>query len=602
MDVGIMGLIDYEITKLIIEGVAICVLYLMTMLILILCKKEWWVQEYPDKVRNAYRSDKQENGDSGKKEEHFFWRLLIKKVIALVIYIVVMLTLARTVELVDIFVMESFRCCLIIWPAVTFVEAIFLDVLVIGHWKRIRLRGTENLHNEYKGIYKKALKDILLGLAFGIVVYAVLFGIFMVTIQIELEKNRKELAALERQIEALENGTYTERYNETLRWRENKESSYPDEEYGQMQEAADELNEIANEFAEIVENIKQVVEYKEESATAEHLNDGRKIVRERPVFAGESLWSIAKKVYGNPNKWQDIYEANKTLLGDNPALIYKNQFLTLPDTGEYDYTGHEYCYEEIANGTGDWEGLTEYIEPDCGYEVQNCIFYYNLPEGNGEQFRICYPKLVSLNGKDVTAINEEIRHRALINADYMMLNRDEEFASKFDTDDRYSTEWIQDQVNYVITYLDEDTISVVFQYYLFEGSIYAEYLELRTYVADINTGKRYTTTELLINLDDGKLAEAVSEKILAFYEEREKEFQTWSFTEVMTPELINETLQTGLIVDGRYYSNIYVTPDGMGVGFTYRMNRDSKILRGWKAITIPREEAEAYLTDAPVWK
>lgn len=601
MAYGIMSLIDYETTKLVIEGVAICVLYLLTMLLLILCKKEWWIQEYPGKVRKAYLLDKQHD-EGGKKEERFFWRLLIKKAIALVIYIAVMLALAGTVELRDIFVMESFRCCIIFWPAVTLMEAIFLDVLAIGHWKKIRLCGTENLHEEYRGIYKKAGKDILLGLAFGIVVYAVLFGIFMVTIRIELEKNRKELAELERQIEALENGTYMEDYGEALYGEEYADNSYWDEQYEQLQESASELNEIANDFAEIVENIKQVVEYKEESATAEHLNDGRKIVRERPVFEGESLWSIAQKVYGNPNKWQDVYEANKTILGDNPALIYKNQFLTLPDTGEYDYTGYEYCYEEIVSGTGDWEGLTEYIDPDCGYEVQNCIFYYNSPEGNGEQFRVCYPKLISLNGKDVTAINEELRQRALINADYMMLDRDEEFASKFDSDDRYSTEWIQDQVNYVITYLDSDTISVVFQYYLFEGSIYAEYLELRTCVADINTGKRYTTTELLANLDDGKLAETVNEKILAFYEEREKEFQTWSFTEVMTPELINETLQTGLIVNGRYYSNIYVTPDGVGVGFTYRMNKDSKILRGWKAITIPREEAEAYLTDASVWK
>lgn len=597
---GITSLIDYETTKLVIEGAAICILYLLTMIILILCKKEWWIQEYPDKIREVYFADKQ------KKEKHYYGRLCIKKIIALIIYIIVMLTLARTVELVDIFVMESYVCCLVIWPAITLVEAIFLDVIVIGHWKKIRLPGTETLQKEYKGIYKKVLKDVVLGVAFGIIAYAVLFGVFMVTITIEMEKTRQEMAVLERQIEALENGTYRQRYQEALRWGENAQESAWEEEYAQLQDSADELNEIANSFAEIVENIKQVVEYKEESAEAESLNDGRTIVRERPVIAGESLWSIADKIYGNPNKWKDIYEANRELLGDNPSLIYKNQFLTLPDTGEDNYTGYEYCYEDIVSGTGDWEGLTEYIAPDCGYEVQNCIFYYNSPEGNGEQFRICYPKLISLNGKDVTAINEALRQRAFINADYMMLNRDEEFAAKFDTDEGYSNEWIQDQVNYVITYLDEDTISVVFQYYVFEGSIYAEYLELRTYVADINTGKRYKTTELLTNLEDGIVAQKVNEEILAFYEEREKEFQTWSFTEVMTPELINETLQTGLNVDGRYYSNVYITKNGVGVGFTYRMNKEvngySRILRGWKAITIPREEMEVYLTDAAVWE
>ncbi len=521
------------------------------------------------------------------------------------IYVAVTLVVMCTVEYKAIFLTENFLGCFLIWPVVTLVEALFLDVLIIGHWKRIRLPGTEALKAEYKGIYKKALKDVLLGLLFLFVVYWVFFCISMVALQIKVYKTQQELVVLERELEELQNGSEKEDDGDLSIWNNEAESSLWDEETNELQESADELNEIANEFEEVVKNIQQVVEYKEENVDATHLNDGRVITRERPVFAGESLWSIAQKVYGDPYMWTDIYEANRTLLGEDPSLLYKDQYLTLPDTGEYDYTGYEYCYEEAVKETWDWEGLTEYIAPDCGYEVQNCVFYYDFPESNGEAFRICYPKLISLNGKDMTAINEGIRQRALVNADYLLMNRDEELAQKLATDERYSNNWTQDQVNYVITYLDEDTISVVFQYYVFEGSIYAEYLELRSYVADINTGKRYKTTELLTGLEDGKVAEMVNEEILAFYEKEEKEFQKWAFTEVMTPELINETLQTGLIVDGRYYSNVYLTSDGVGIGFTYRMNKEvngySKILRGWKAITIPKEEVQEYLTDASVW-
>lgn len=597
---------EYESTKLIIEGIAIVVLYIITMIVLIAVKKEAWIQEYPAKVREVYLAGRQEGTEDRQTKEKYFGRLFVKKIIALVIYVAVMLVLAMTVEYTEIFLTESFLGLFIIWPAVTLAEALFLDVLFIGHCKKIRLPGTESLKEEYKGIYKKALKDIGIGLAFGVIVYWILFCINMAVLGFKLYETKQEIAVLEKELEEIRNGKY--RGNQAGGTSESNEEPYDwDAAFAEMEESANELNEIADQFAEIVDKLQCVVEYKEENEDAAHINDGRVIVRERPVFAGESLWSIAQKVYGDPYKWTDIYEANRTLLGDNPSLLYRNQFLTIPDNGADDYTGYDYCYNEVVKETGEWEGLTEYIAPDCGYEVQNCIFYYNLPEGNGESIRVCYPKLISLNGKDVTAINEGIRQRALINADNLLMNRNEELAHRLATREEYCLEYTQDQTNYIITYLDENTISVVFQDYLFEGSIYAEYLELRSYVADINTGRRYKSTGLLTGLEDGKLAEAVHKEILAFYEKEEKEFQTWAFTEIMTPELINETLQTGVSVEGRYYSDVYLTPDGVGIAFTYRMNKKvegneyAKILRGWKAITIPREEAQEYLTDALVW-
>ena len=593
---------EYESSKLIIEGIIICILYLATMPLLIMFRKEAWIQEYPLSVREKYLEHRQESLDCTKKKYKYFLRLFIKKAIALGIYIAVMLVIAQTVEYKDIFLTESFLCCLIIWPAVTLLEALLLDIVFIGHCKKIRLPGTETLHKEYKSIYKKALKDILLGLLFGVVVFLSLFLIAMAALKIEIHKAEQKLEALQMELEEIQKDSLSQDSSELSAWNNKQWESKTDK----LQSSSDELNEIANEFSEIVENIQHVVEYKEESKEAEQLNDGREIIRERPVFEGESLWSIAQQVYGNPYKWQDIFEANRTLLGNNPALLYTNQFLTLPDTGKSDYTGYEYCYEDIVTGTGDWEGLTEYISPDCGYKVQNCIFYYNTPESNGECFRICYPKLISLNGKDVTIINEEIRKRALINADYFLINRNEEFAQRLDNDENYSEKWTQDQVNYIITYLDQDTISVVFQHYLFEGNIYAEYLELNSYTADINTGINYKSTELLTNLEDGKIAEKINTEILAFYQKNNSEFQTWAFTEVITPELINETLQTAQVVEGRYYCNTFITPDGVGVGITYRMNKKigeySKILRGWKTVTIPTEEIKEYLTTAPVLK
>ena len=47
------------------------------------------------------------------------------------------------------------------------------------------------------------------------------------------------------------------------------------------------------------------------------------------VVKGDSLSKIAKREYGDANKWRAIYEANKDLIND-PDLIYPGQELKLP--------------------------------------------------------------------------------------------------------------------------------------------------------------------------------------------------------------------------------------------------------------------------------
>ncbi|MFM0277691.1 LysM peptidoglycan-binding domain-containing protein [Paraburkholderia sediminicola] len=48
------------------------------------------------------------------------------------------------------------------------------------------------------------------------------------------------------------------------------------------------------------------------------------------VMPGDTLSKIAQKVYGDPSRWQLIYQANKALIGSNPNLIRPGQKLTIP--------------------------------------------------------------------------------------------------------------------------------------------------------------------------------------------------------------------------------------------------------------------------------
>ena len=48
------------------------------------------------------------------------------------------------------------------------------------------------------------------------------------------------------------------------------------------------------------------------------------------VVAGETLWDLARRFYGNPWAWRRIYEANQDRIRD-PDLILPGQVLTIPD-------------------------------------------------------------------------------------------------------------------------------------------------------------------------------------------------------------------------------------------------------------------------------
>ncbi|HSF14928.1 MAG TPA: LysM peptidoglycan-binding domain-containing protein [Vicinamibacteria bacterium] len=47
------------------------------------------------------------------------------------------------------------------------------------------------------------------------------------------------------------------------------------------------------------------------------------------VVSGDSLSKIAKREYGDAQKWTKIYEANRNLIKD-PDLIYPGQELQIP--------------------------------------------------------------------------------------------------------------------------------------------------------------------------------------------------------------------------------------------------------------------------------
>lgn len=48
------------------------------------------------------------------------------------------------------------------------------------------------------------------------------------------------------------------------------------------------------------------------------------------VKSGDYLWKIAKQFYGNGELWNKIYDANQSVIGGNPNLIFPGQTLQIP--------------------------------------------------------------------------------------------------------------------------------------------------------------------------------------------------------------------------------------------------------------------------------
>jgi nucleoid-associated protein YgaU len=66
------------------------------------------------------------------------------------------------------------------------------------------------------------------------------------------------------------------------------------------------------------------------ASTAATAADAPPAARTYTVAAGDNLSKIAKRFYGNSNKWKRIFEANRDTI-ENPDLIYPGQVLKIPD-------------------------------------------------------------------------------------------------------------------------------------------------------------------------------------------------------------------------------------------------------------------------------
>ena len=58
---------------------------------------------------------------------------------------------------------------------------------------------------------------------------------------------------------------------------------------------------------------------------------GEKEAKSYTIKSGDTLSDIAQEQLGDANRWKEIYEMNKDVIGDNPDMIHPGKKLKLPD-------------------------------------------------------------------------------------------------------------------------------------------------------------------------------------------------------------------------------------------------------------------------------
>ena len=100
------------------------------------------------------------------------------------------------------------------------------------------------------------------------------------------------------------------------------------------------------------------------------------VVQQNDYYQGLSL--VARRCYGDETRWPEIYEANREIIGHNPAALSPGQQLIIPIGEDIGGDGAQFYVIQAADTSGH-EGLSDlarrfYGNPNRWHEIYaaNC--------------------------------------------------------------------------------------------------------------------------------------------------------------------------------------------------------------------------------------
>lgn len=147
---------------IIIEAVVLCLLFTLIIVTLVLRNPIGQIYNYPPKIIERVKelgliTDKQEPGSR---------TVIIKKIMVSIIFAVILAAFLRIFNGERTF-LEGFLTAYLLWTIVDWYDAFILDCIWFCHSKRIRIKGTEDMVDEYHN-YVYHIKGSCIGMFIGI--------------------------------------------------------------------------------------------------------------------------------------------------------------------------------------------------------------------------------------------------------------------------------------------------------------------------------------------------------------------------------------------------------------------------------------------------
>lgn len=239
----------------------------------------------------------------------------------------------------------------------------------------------------------------------------------------------------------------------------------------------------------------------------------------------------------------------------------------------------------------EFDEIEAYVADDLTYTVEEKV-YEEKKEGDSHvEFEVRYPQLKNLSGGKQDAVNKILEECAMSSANAYYLNPSQEMKDFLEQQDSL---YVGSEVQYKITYMDENLLSVAFSDHYFSGSVFGEYLDLRTRVINLKTGEEYLV-ENVVNPDHS---------LVTSFRGGMLEQDPDSYPAQELPDDVFLRALQGEYVDGRYFSNFILKKDGVELGFTYafRSEDGDRFSRGWFTVPYTMEEISAYQKDSEMWE
>ena len=248
------------------------------------------------------------------------------------------------------------------------------------------------------------------------------------------------------------------------------------------------------------------------------------------------------------------------------------------------YAELTYNLETISSFGADEELIVDYediyISDKCDYIIKQKQYEYE--EREGIEFDITYPEVRFKDGRDADVINEVIKSTATKSADLLY--------PEFQLDAQFDQGYSKSDVDYEITYMDENLLCVVFYDHYFLGSIFTEYGDCRTCIFNMKAGEQYTLDKLMNN--DDKFATHLSHYFCSEHEgfdesvlDKKAVANSWDVSDVRY----------------RFHSYPVLTNGDFLIAFTYHYGDGSYIARGFNTYQVTEDDLKKYAIDSDMW-